>query len=400
MKKTNTPQGDKKLYALLGQIPDFRRPQGRIHSLQQILVIIIMALMSGYLGYRAMGDFAMRNQNELVKLFKSTTLKANLLKSELKTQLKNRLKIKMPSFPTIRRIAMQIDFKDLSKIFLEWAKQFVSIGDQDWLHLDGKAIKGTLADYNNEKQRFLNLVTAFSSKRKQAIGVNLVNNSKESEIPKIRELIQTLKLKDKIFTADALHCQKETSKTIVETGNNYVLQVKSNQKKLLRQLQINSFTEKTDPSRLVSTYTSTELNRGRLETRTCEVFNNLEGINQTEWHKLKCFIKVTRQTLHKDGHEHNENCYFISSLNPKSTPACQFSKGIREHWSIEAFHYIKDVTLKEDSSKIRSGNAPENLSVLRNIALNILNNLGFSNTAQAIRLVSNDIPKLSKLVLG
>jgi predicted transposase YbfD/YdcC len=90
--------------------------------------------------------------------------------------------------------------------------------------------------------------------------------------------------------------------------------------------------------------------------------------------------------------------YFISSL-PTTTPAKEFAQGIRGHWHIEnSLHYVKDVTMKEDASKTRTQYAPQNNSLIKNIVLNILRQQGYTNIAQAIRLLANDIPKLWKLV--
>jgi hypothetical protein len=213
----------------LNQIKDPRDPRGISHSLKNILLIVIMATMSGCLGERTKGDFVKRNKQELLKILKPPNHK-------------------LPSYQAIDRVMDKLDFDDLILIFIEWAKQFnlktlnnnlvnqnnnseqTKEQNLEWIHLDGKAITGTMTNYATKKQRFINLVSAFSSSRKQVLGFNLVNNSKESEIPKIKELIQLLGLEGVVFTADALHCQKDTAKLIVETKNDYVLQVKGNQK--------------------------------------------------------------------------------------------------------------------------------------------------------------------------
>lgn len=111
-------------------------------------------------------------------------------------------------------------------------------------------------------------------------------------------------------------------------------------------------------------------------------------------------IEVTRKVewLNHPGKKSQEIAYFISSL-PVTTKASIFNQGIRSHWSIEnSLHYVKDTTFKEDACKIRTNQAPENLSLLRNIAINTFRNNGFSNLAQAIRLVSNDISKIWQLL--
>ncbi len=93
-----------------------------------------------------------------------------------------------------------------------------------------------------------------------------------------------------------------------------------------------------------------------------------------------------------------ELAYYIASL-PATTPAKDLNTGIREHWLIEnSLHYTKDVTFKEDASRIRTKNAPQNISLLKNIVINIFRKNHYTNLAQAIRLVANDIPKLWELV--
>lgn len=78
-----------------------------------------------------------------------------------------------------------------------------------------------------------------------------------------------------------------------------------------------------------------------------------------------------------------EISYFISSLSSDNKPSF-FSKGIRNHWSIEnGLHYVKDVTFREDASKIKTGNAPENMSLFRNISINIFKKQKLNNSPYA-----------------
>ena len=116
-----------------------------------------------------------------------------------------------------------------------------------------------------------------------------------------------------------------------------------------------------------------------------------------DWTGLQSFVKVRRQVKEKTKVS-EETAYFISSL-PSTTPASVFNAGIRSHWLIEnSLHYSKDVTFKEDASKIMTKNSPQNISLLKNIVINIFRKNNYSNMAQAIRLVANDIPTLWKLV--
>ncbi|NJM73767.1 MAG: ISAs1 family transposase [Scytonema sp. RU_4_4] len=141
-------------------------------------------------------------------------------------------------------------------------------------------------------------------------------------------------------------------------------------------------------------YITTERTRDRITTRKVEVFDDLTGINP-QWNGIKSLIRVERFGTRAGRPYHEVVCY-ISSL---ILTAREFACGIRGHWSIEnCLHWVKDVVFKEDDSKIRMGNAPANLSVLRAIALNILRRNGHTSITIATRFLSNDIDKLLVLV--
>ncbi|MEO5562167.1 MAG: ISAs1 family transposase [Chitinophagaceae bacterium] len=183
----------KSIIDFLSQIPDPRRGAGQRHEQVFVLLIVLMSTMSKCYGYRAIGDFIQRNKADLIKHCKPA-------------------KDRVPSFFTVRRVLMGIDFSLLSKQFRKWALQYVSIAEQEWISIDGKAISGTLSNNHNSHQHFINLVSLYCSKQKLVIGNALVSNSKDSEIPVVRQLVEALDIKGVIFSLDALHCQKKLPK--------------------------------------------------------------------------------------------------------------------------------------------------------------------------------------------
>jgi hypothetical protein len=214
IKKKKQPETLPEFLALL---PDFRRGQGRMHELNTILLIVIMAIMSGCFGQRAAGDFTKKHKKDLIKALKPKN---------------NRL----PSRQTIGRAMQNSDYDKLTEIFFNWAKTVVPISKQEWMSLDGKAIHGTTRDASTAEVSFTNLVSLFSSKSKQVITQGKVEN-KTNEIPLVAQLVRQLGLKGLILTADALHCQKDTVNTIVSSENDYVIGVKGNQETLHEQLK-------------------------------------------------------------------------------------------------------------------------------------------------------------------
>ena len=150
----------------------------------------------------------------------------------------------------------------------------------------------------------------------------------------------------------------------------------------------------TDNSQPTSRYITAEKTRNRVTTRTVEVFHDLTGIS-SQWIGLKSLIKVEKSGT-RAGKAYHQVAYYISSL---VRSAADFAKGIRGHWGIEnRLHWVKDVIFDEDHSTIHLGNAPENLSVMRTIALNILRRNGHFSITKAQRFLCNDIDKLFALV--
>jgi len=206
------------LWILLGTLKDFRRTQGRRHSLQIILLVIILAIMSGAKTERAIARFVQNNKKVLIKTLK----------------IKRK---EVPSRHVIQSVIQFIDFYALQKIFYAWASKIITINKKDFVSIDGKAIRGTVKDGQNSLQTFVSLVSVFVGRQKQVLIAEKIQTKKESEIPAVPELIKMLDLQDITFTLDALHCQTKTLKTIVKSGNHYIVGVKGNQPKLLAELK-------------------------------------------------------------------------------------------------------------------------------------------------------------------
>ncbi len=206
------------LITLLKTLKDYRRKQGQKHPLEIILIIIIMAIMAGARGERAIARFAKNNKKALIKA----------------------LKIERKEVPTrciIQRTIQNINFSQLQNIFYSWALKIVKIKEKDIISIDGKAIRGTVKNSQNNFQNFVSLISVFASKRKQILTASKIETQKENEIPTVQELIVMLDLKGVIFTLDALHCQEKTVKIIKKTGNHYIIGVKNNQKKLCQDIK-------------------------------------------------------------------------------------------------------------------------------------------------------------------
>lgn len=181
---------DKSLIDYLKQIPDEREPSGKRHPLWLILLIIILGIMSGYWGYRGLGRFVERHRRQLIETLKIP-------------------QARVPSYSTLRRVMMQVDYQALTQVFNEWASKYTHNSSGQWIAIDGKSLKNTVNDCYGKQQNFVMMVSAFTHERGEILGIEVMENKKQSEIAAVQDLIQVLDLSGVVFTMDALHCQKK-----------------------------------------------------------------------------------------------------------------------------------------------------------------------------------------------
>ena len=118
-------------------------------------------------------------------------------------QFFSRLKIpcaRVPSYSAIRRVMINLDYEELQIVFNQWSKQSSIIPSNEWISLDGKSLKNTVSNYDKAQQNFINCVSAFAHQRRLVLGVKMMENKRESEIPVVRDLINLLDLTGVVFT--------------------------------------------------------------------------------------------------------------------------------------------------------------------------------------------------------
>lgn len=124
--------------------------------------------------------------------------------------------------------------------------------------------------------------------------------------------------------------------------------------------------------------------------------NTLQKANKKKWTSIRSLIEVKRE-IETHGKSSTEIAYFISDLQP-TVGAKYFYEGIRSHWQIETFHYIKDITFLEDQWKVKTKNAPANYSLIRNLAINIFRQHGLHRIQEAIEQCANNVPFMMSLL--
>ena len=176
---------DYKMFEFISNLKDPRRGQGQRHKLQDVIIIVIMAILSGCQGLKGFTRFAASNEAELIDLLD--------------------LKHGVPCYFTFRAILAGLDEQLLSQQFTSWVKSYHP--SDNFIALDGKAV-GSTTSSSTGVQNFISIVSAFGHQSGLVYGMKSFENGKSGEAEALRVLVEQLGLKDKVFTMDALHTQK------------------------------------------------------------------------------------------------------------------------------------------------------------------------------------------------
>jgi len=248
--------------------------------------------------------------------------------------------------------------------FMQWVTQVSNISEGELIVIDGKRLRGSYDRYDNKAA--IHMVSAWACENQLVLG-QLKTDEKSNEITAIPTLLNLLTLKGAIISIDAMGCQKELATEIRQKEAHYIFALKGNQSTLKEQVEgafdfIIPHSQDEDIDK----------GHGRIETRKCTVIKNLSLIEESlNWKDLTSVIKIdSRREETMTGTTTQETRFYISSC---SHDAKAFNKLIRNHWSIENnLHWSLDVNFSEDTSRIRKGNADQNFSIIRRIALNLI----------------------------
>ena len=173
----------------LDSIPDHRRKQGLMYDKNSLLIMMILANMSGCYGYREMANYMENNVSDFVNIFN--------------------LKHGVPKHVSLRSFIMHLDFNLLLECFRRWCNQFVSFEEGEVYSIDGKIMSSTVENCHDSKQSYKSMISLFCAKTGLVSDTEMIELKKTHEIGAAQQMISRLKAKGIIITADALHCQKK-----------------------------------------------------------------------------------------------------------------------------------------------------------------------------------------------
>lgn len=274
-----------------------------------------------------------------------------------------------PSHDTFGRVFRILDATVFERCFRNWIAGLAGVVD-GVVALDGKTVCGSREGENTA----LHMVSAYATEAGLCLGQE-GTRGKGNEIAAIKALLDTLTLKGCIVTIDAIGCQTEIARKIVERDGDYLLAVKDNQGSLADALR--EFFAEAQAGGLgalpVSWHETVEKDHGRIETRRALWVSELAWLDRpirSHWPKLAGVGMVERVREIK-GQRSIERAFYIGSKGIASAEV--FAKAARSHWGVEnQLHWVLDVTFREDHCRVRKGHAPQNLSALRKFALSLL----------------------------
>ena len=330
-------------------LEDPRSDHTRRHKLIDIMTIAICGVICGADSWVELEQFG-KSKEEWLKGF---------------LELPNGI----PSHDTFGRVFALLDAQQFRDCFLAWVQAVSAVTRGQVIAIDGKTLRRS-HDKSLGKSA-IHMVSAWASENRLVLGQTKVAE-KSNEITAIPELLALLDISGCIVTIDAMGCQKEIARLIIEDSGDYVLALKENQGQLYREVK-----ELFEDEGLVASegdfHETVNKGHGRLEHRRCWSIADQEYISylnlKGEWRGLRSVAKVTGER--RIGEKVSiESRYYISSL---PGDAEQLLRAVREHWGIEnSLHWVLDIAFREDESRVRKGHGPENLATMRHMALNLL----------------------------
>jgi predicted transposase YbfD/YdcC len=332
-------------------IEDPRINRQKKYTLSEILFVILTGALCGITNYVDMEDFGKAHKEWYQKYF----------------EYKNGI----PSHDTLGRVMRLISPESFQDCFAKWTKSLHKKID-DIVAIDGKNLRHSFD--NAAMKASIYMVSAWSCNSGLALAQEKVQD-KSNEITAIPKLLDLLDISGCLVTIDAMGTQYEIADQIVLKGGNYLLSLKGNQGNLHKDVKL--FFEDSVLMKEVKqdVYEDLSVDHGRIETRKCSVVTEVKWLKDRheKFNSISSIIKIESLREFKNGSSpESEIRYYISSATMSAERVLNAS---RSHWQIENnLHWILDMNFDEDQSRVRKDHAPENMSIARRIALNMINN--------------------------
>jgi len=335
------------LFQDIESIEDHRVDANKSYELADIIFLTIAAVLCGAKGWKA------------IKIFGEAQL--DWLKEY------GNFSHGIPTRHSIGRIIRGIKADSLVSCFINFSNSVRKSDSKEHISFDGKVVRGS----KHTEKDALQLMTAMVVENGLII-YQKETSTKTNEIPVMQSMLASMNIENAVITADAMHCQTETSQLVREGKGDYVLQVKNNQGKLLKEIEAYfHIAERDFPKVLKDNYFhEVEGEHGRINEREYRLLAITQWFDETEKFKDSFAVVQVKRTRHLNTKTEQETSYYITSLKDDAEKIAGY---IRGHWAIEnSQHWVLDVTFREDECQIYADDGAVNLSTIRRKLLNLI----------------------------
>lgn len=357
------------LYSRLERLTDRRERRGKRYSLAMLLLLAILAKLSGEDRPAGIADWVANRGAQLRRV----------LDFDWK---------RMPHESTYRRLfERSVSAEELDRELGDYLRNLPGVGQSVLISIDGKTVRGTIK-WNESRGE--HLLSAYLPEQGVVL-MQVAAGDKDNEINAAPVLLGYLDLRGKVIIGDAIHTQRKLSIQILDAAADYLWFAKENQPTLREDIE-QLF--EASPNTVIggsvdhdfATFRTLEKNRGRLETREITVSSELKGY--ANWPGLEQVFRLERRRLElRSGKVETEVVYGLTSLRREEASAESLLYLTRAYWGIEnGLHGRRDVTFREDRTRLTRGKAGRVIASLNNLVISLLCLSGFSNLAQARRI--------------
>jgi predicted transposase YbfD/YdcC len=358
------------LFAILLRVSDPRHSRGKQYPLAVLLVLILLAKLCGENTPTGIADWVTYRIDELAAM--------KLLPKK-----------KAPCHMTYRRVLQLIVSPDeLERLMGEYHQSCLNTGTELVFCLDGKTVKGTIPTGETRGTHLLSLYVPGQG----LVLMEAKVDQKENEIVVAPEILNQVCLAGVIVMGDAMHTQRATSQQVLQAGGDYVWRVKGNQARTLWAIQKLFVSEACNLkqgaplAKAIRAVETVNKGHGRREKRT--LWASTELNDYLDWPGVAQVFRIERVIWHEKRRGYTRQVvYGLTSLLPERASPKKLLALVRGYWEIETgLHYRRDVTLKEDATRLTVGNAGHVMAILNNAVIGLCLQNGYRNLAQARRL--------------
>ena len=293
----------------------------------------------------------------------------------------------IPAHDTLNDVINGLDAQLFKTCFSNWVETLRE-HDPDIIAIDGKTSRRTHA--RSKGRQPLHLVSAWAARQRLVLGQEAIDD-KSNEITAIPLLLERLELRGALVTIDAMGTQTDIAEKIVERGGDYLLALKANRPLLHH--EVAEFFDAPPADMLEPVYDTTDGDHGRIEERrhlVCHqvdwLFSDRRYTDEPQFPHL-AMIGMVQTRVERNGSIEHERRYYLSSTK---LDAKAFAAAVRAHWGIEnRLHWVLDVVFHDDLARLRSLNGPQNMAIVKHMAMNLVRNPKDKHSLKVRRKLAN-----------